>query len=169
MKKILLILTLVAVLHRMSAAQEVYNYLLDATTRTVNNPMSSYTQTRIAQFKRTALIYMKAKAFETMPEVTEQFLNTQAYYLSEFVTLFFDEIIKDKKLSERKRKQKVCLFMDASKSFPLFGDTDSETTDAYILEGNELTPFSLDTDWQRAYVGVKNVLDGKTDYYEKKD
>lgn len=167
MKKILLVIISFILLPGFSAAQEVYNYLLDATTRTVNNPMSSYTQTRIAQFKRTALIYMKSKAFETMPEVTEQFLNTQAYYLSEFVTLFFDEIIKDKKLSERKRKQKVCLFMDASKSFPMFNDPDTETVDAYIIDGNELTPFCLDTNWQQAYVGVKNVLDGKADYNGK--
>lgn len=141
------------------SAQEVYNYLLDSSTRTVNNPTSGFTATRIAQFKRTALIYMKSKAFETMPEVTEQFLNTQAYYLSEFITLFFNEILKDNKLDEKQRKEKIYLFMDASKCNPLFDDPDTETTDAYIIEGNELTPFSINTDWQKAWLAASNYLE----------
>ena len=93
-----------------------------------------------------------------MPEVTDQFLNTQAYYMSEFITLFFDEILKSKKQDCEKKKAKIMLFMDASKSNPLFDDTDTETTDSYILEGNQLTPFSLNTDWPRAYAAAKDNI-----------
>ena len=49
--------------------------------------------------------------------------------------------------------------MDASKSNPLFNDPDAETTDAFMLDSNELTPFSLDTDWQKAYLAARNILD----------
>ena len=74
-------------------AQDVYNFVLENATRIVNTPTSSFPQTRIAQFKRTVLVYMRGKAHEEHPDgVTHNFLNTQAYYLSEFVTLFFDEL-----------------------------------------------------------------------------
>ena len=159
MKKALLLVAIFLFVSAAAAGQEVYNYLLESSTRIVCHPGSSFTQTRIAQFKRTALVYMKSKAFEVMPCVTDQFLNTQAYYLSEFVTLFFDEVLRDKGLSASRRKEKIYMFMDASKSNPLFGDTDAETTDAFILDSGELTPFSLDTDWQKAYLAARNILD----------
>lgn len=139
-------------------SQEVYNYVLENATRMVNSPTTNFTQTRIAQFKRNTLIYMKSKAFETMPTVTEEFLNTQAYFLSEFLSFFFDEILRDRKLDEETRKQKIYLFMDASVSNPLFNDPDTETTLSYIKEGSELTPFSIDTDWQKAFVAVKDNI-----------
>ena len=159
MKKSLYVILLFALLPMTMSAQDVYNYLLDTTTNTVNNPTSTYTQVRIAQFKRTALVYLKRKAFETMPEVTEQFLNKQAYYMSEYVALFFDEILKGKKDNEQKRMAKIYLFMDTSKAYPLFDDPDTDMTDSYIIEGNELTPFSLNTDWQKAYGAVKVELE----------
>lgn len=159
MKKSLYVILLFALLPMTMSAQDVYNYLLDATTNTVNNPTSTYTQVRIAQFKRTALVYLKRKALETMPEVTEQFLNKQAYYMSEYVALFFDEILKGKKDNEQKRMAKIYLFMDTSKAYPLFDDPDTDMTDSYIIEGNELTPFSLNTDWQKAYGAVKVELE----------
>ncbi len=65
-----------------SPAQDVYKMVLDNATRIVNTPTSGYTQTQIAQFKRTALIYIKSKAFEQSETVSAQFLDTQAYYLS---------------------------------------------------------------------------------------
>ncbi len=139
-------------------AQEVYNYVLANATRTVNSPTSSYTQTQIAQFKRTALIYMKKKSFEQTDSVPSAFLDTQAYYLSEYVTLFFNEIVKTKRLSADKRKERVTLFMDASVSNPLFVDDDQDTTMAFITSGAELTPFCLNTDWQKAYAAVTDEL-----------
>lgn len=158
MKKILFFIASILLGAEEMRSQEVYNYVLENATRMVNSPTTNFTQTRIAQFKRTTLIYMKSKAFETMPTVTEEFLNTQAYFLSEFLSFFFDEILRDRKLDEETRKQKIFLFMDASVSNPLFNDPDTETTLSYIKEGSELTPFSIDTDWQKAFVAVKDNI-----------
>lgn len=158
MLKISLILLFLLSCGTTAKTQEVYNYVLNNAIRTVQSPTSGFTQTRIAQFKQTALTYLRKKATETMPEVTDQFLNTQAYYMSEFITLFFDEILKSKKQDSEKKKAKIMLFMDASKSNPLFDDEDTETTDSYILEGNQLTPFSLNTDWPRAYAAAKDNI-----------
>ncbi len=157
MKKLIVLLFL-SILACNVQSQEVYNILLEGATRTVNNPASGFTQTRIAQFKLTSLTYLKQKAFEKQPEVNVQFLDTQAYYMSEFLALFFKEIIRDKKQSEEKKKKKILLFIDASISNPLFGDADKATTLAYLEEEGELTPFSLDTDWEKAYAAVKDNL-----------
>ncbi len=145
--------------------QELFNFVYDNAKRTVENPNSGFMMTRIAQFKYTALNYMKDKAFETRTEVPEEFLNTQAYYLSEFITLFFEKVTAAPKSGKRnsKKNQKeslkmVALFMDASGSNPLFNDPDEETTKSYIIEGTEITPFSLDTDWEKAYIAVTTVL-----------
>ena len=67
--------------------------------------------------------------------------------------------VEDKKEDDNKRMAKIYLFMDTSKAYPLFDDPDTEVTDSYIIEGNELTPFSLNTDWQKAYGNVKVELE----------
>ena len=133
------------------SSQEVYDLVLANATKAVNSPTSSYTQTQIAQFKRTSLIYLKRKAFEQVKEVPASFLDTQAYYLSEFVTLFFNEILKSKRLDEAKRKERIMLFMEASLSNPLYNDPDEETTISFITNGGEITPFCINTNWQKAY------------------
>lgn len=139
-------------------AQDIYNMVLGNATRIVNTPTSPYTQTQIAQFKRTALIYLKSKAFEQTDSVTTQFLDTQAYFLSEFLTLFFDEIINSKRLSEAKRRARIVLFMETSVANPLFNDPDTETTMAFINAGGEITPFCLNTDWQKAFLAAEERL-----------
>ena len=94
-----------------------------------------------------------------MPKVTTQFLDTQAYWLSEFLTLFFDQIVKDKKnRDDEERKARILMFMEASLRNPLFHDKDEETTLSYIKEGSEITPFSLDTNWELAYQYAKEHL-----------
>ena len=135
-------------------AQDVYNLVLDSATRIINNPTSNFTNVQIAQFKRTALTYMKSKALEISDTIPSALLDTQAYYMSEFITLFIDDIVKSKRLSDDKRKQRILMFTDASISNPLFNDPDKDTTMSFMIDGNELTPFSLDTDWHKAYAAA---------------
>lgn len=150
MRRLLFILTLLATIQCATYAQEVYNLVLESATRVVNNPTSGIMQTHIAQFKRTALVYMKSKAFETQETVQADFLNTQAYYLSEFLSRFFNQVIADQNASEDIRKDHIHTYMQASLANPLFGDTDTETVHAYVNDPEEITPFSIDTDWERA-------------------
>ena len=163
MRKYLLftLLTLFACFASSVKAQDVYNLVLNNATRIVNNPTSNYTQTQISQFKRTALVYMKSKAFEVTDSVPSGFLDTQAYNLSEFITLFFNDVMKSKRLDSEKRKERIMMFTDASISNPMFDDTDKDTTLAFIKDGGELTPFSLDTDWQKAYAAALAQLKKK--------
>ena len=132
-------------------AQDVYNLVLGSATRIINNPTSNFTNVQIAQFKRTALTYMKSKALEISDTIPSALLDTQAYYMSEFITLFIDDIVKSKRLSDDKRKQRILMFT-------LFNDPDKDTTMSFMTDGNELTPFSLDTDWHKAYAAAISQL-----------
>lgn len=139
-------------------AQEMYNLVLANATRTVNSPTASYTQTQIAQFKRTALIYMKSKAFEVSETVSAEFLDTQACYMSDFITLFFKEFMRQQKLPDEERKERILRFMEISISHPLFHDPDEETTLSFITDGGEITPFSLDTNWKEAFEAAEQMV-----------
>lgn len=139
-------------------AQEVYNLVLENATRVVNNPLSNFMQTQIAQFKRTSLVYLKSKALEECDTISSGFLDTQAYYLSEFVTLFLNDVVLSKRLNDAERRKRIMLFTDASVSNPLFNDPDKDTTMAFINADGEITPFCLDTDWQKAYFAAKSQL-----------
>ena len=149
---------LLGVLAMGANAQEIYKIVYKNAEQIVNDPNSGVTKARIAQFKVSQLTYLYQKAFETMPEVTDRFLDVQAYYLTEFMSLYQAELVKSSKETPEERAKKVMIFLDATVSNPLFGDTDEETIYAYIKEGTELTPFSLDTDWQKALAAVKAQL-----------
>lgn len=132
-------------------SQEVFNILLQSATRVVNSPTSNFTAASVAQFKRTALTYMRTKAFENMDSVTASFLDTQAYAMSEFTTEFFQQVVRT---CGDGRRQVVERYMRASQECPMWNDPDKETTESY-MHGEELTPFSLDTDWEKALAKVK--------------
>lgn len=153
------LITLIFALFTMGAtAQEIYKIVYQNAEQIINDPNSGITKTKIAQFKVSQLTYLYQKAFETMPEVTDRFLDVQAYYLTEFMALYQAELVNSSKDTPEERAKKVMIFLDATVSNPLFNDTDEETIYAYIKEGTELTPFSLDTDWQKALAAVKAQL-----------
>lgn len=135
-------------------AQEVYKMVLESATRVVNNPTTNFTLARVAQFKRTALTYMRNKAFEQCDTVQTLFLDTQAYYLNEFTDRFFREILK---VSGEARKECIMIFVKASQDNPMWRDPDKDTTESFVGTG-ELTPFSLDTDWEKAYKRIEETL-----------
>ena len=152
--KVLLLLIPMFLIGNQISAQEVYNYVLQSCSRIVDDPISSITHTRVAQFKKTALIYLSSKAEETMPHVTESFLNEQAYYLSEFVATFFEDVLNGSSKKKAAKKKIIFKYVNASLMNPLFDDTDVETTEIYLQETDELTPFSLNTDWKKAYFAI---------------
>jgi hypothetical protein len=140
------------------SAQEIYKLVYQSAKSTLENPATPLTKAKIAQFKLSQLTYLYQKAFDTMPEVTDRFLDIQAYYLSEFLTLYQADLVKSSKMSSEERAKRVMIFLDATVSNPLFNDKDEETIYAYIKEGTEITPFSLDTDWEKALAAVKAQL-----------
>ena len=138
-------------------SQRVFMMMMENADRTINNPSSGYALTSIAHFKKTALIYMKNKVIEEQKPDAGNLLDTQAYYLSEFTRFYIDELIKSKSQTPEKQKETIMQFVKYSKDNPLFFDADSETTDTYISEPQTLTPFSLDTNWEKAFEAAKTM------------
>lgn len=141
-----------------ASGQEVFRYVYQSAQRAAGQPGISFAQRKIAQFKLAALDYMLHQSAGMPHAPMIGLLDDQAYYLSEYLTLFCRDIVKAKRLGEDKRRARIALFMEASKSHPLFFDPDQQTTDAFINSGSELTPFCLDTDWAEAYKEVKRRL-----------
>ncbi|MBR1838550.1 MAG: hypothetical protein IJ786_03240 [Bacteroidaceae bacterium] len=158
MKKLLSILTFLTLFVMTMPAQQVYDMVLDNATRTVNNPTSNFTQVKIAQFKKTALTYMRQQ--EAADSIIDfRVLDFQAYYLNQFLTLYLREFINYSAPNKGDMLSTVVkLFIKASLDCPMWNDPDTETTQAYIGDNEELTPFSIDTDWQKAYEEVQILL-----------
>ena len=163
MKKVITILLLTLSLAPAAAgAQNVYNFVLENAQRTVDNPTVNFTQTRIAQSKVTALRFMRQTGLEKRPGSDERWLDVQAYYLSEFLTLFFKELVSSDPLSSDERKAHILRFTEATMENPLFEQVDEETALAYLKEAGEITPFSLNTDWEKAYNYLNTHLNTHT-------
>ncbi len=160
MKRIVLILALLVVTLPAMKAQQVYDMVFESASRTVNNPMSDYTSLRLAQFKKTALTYMRQKAEASDTLINVSLLDYQAYYLSQFVTTYLKQVIRYGSEEQKGMRQNVIkLFVKASLDCPMWNDPNTEITQSYIGDNEELTPFSLDTDWQKAYEEVQILID----------
>ena len=159
MKKLFLLLFVITSLSIPSSAQEIYNAMLKSQKEIVNNGNSNLTLKKLAQFKVTALEYLKEKAFKSDKVITTKFMDDQAYYMNEFVNSFIQNVLVNQTLKKPDRKKRIMLYVDASGSNPLFKDTDKEVCDAYVTAGNQLTPFSLDTDWVKALAAVESEIE----------
>jgi len=154
MKKLFISLVIAFAFCTSSMAQVVYNEVRSKAIAAVNNPATNPMLKKINQFKVDALDYMGIKMKETMPDSTVNFLDRQAYALNNFVSLYMQTILDNRKQPAAYQVKLIKLFMDASYSNPLFNDPDKELVLSYFSDGNSLTRFSLDTDWRRAFVAA---------------
>lgn len=163
MKKTLLI-ALLALSSGISQAQEQSLYervYFDASAK-VNDPESSIETIEINQFKVTALNYMSAQVTLRQQQRDSYFYDSQAVNLKCFVDDFLVNITKARAISTDKRKAVIACYRDASLGNPLFNDTNTDRTYCYVNDTKTYTPFSLDTDWEKAYnqatAKVKTIL-----------
>lgn len=159
MKRILFSLALALAALQPLDAQQVYEMVLASATQTVNNPTSNFTQVRLAQFKKTALTYMRQQAESADTAVKYSVLDYQAFYLNQFITSFLRQVIRYSGENQGGQRQAILrLFIQCSLDNPMWNDPDTATTQAYITENEELTPFSLDTNWQKAFEESEALL-----------
>ena len=76
-----------------TSAQEVFNKVMESAQHILNEPTSTFTNTQIAKFKVDELNYMKGKAMEKDSVAAIDLLDVQSYYMSEFLSMFYTEII----------------------------------------------------------------------------
>ena len=150
-KIILTIMMMAASAYMTVSAQSLYKKVFDNATAVVNNAASNDQQIQINQFKITALNYISNQVNKRKQEKNSYFYDSQAVNLASFITDFETAIIKARGISTEKRLEVLACYRDASLQNPLFGDDDKETTYVYVNDKQTYTPFSLDTDWEKAY------------------
>ena len=158
MKKLITLCLLACSLALSASAQDIYNTMLADARNTADNTGNNLVVRRIAKFKCAALEYVKEKAFLTDQDVTVRFLDDQAYYMNEFLNSFFKDVLLNTEISKTEKKKRILLFVDASGSNPILNDPDKDVVAAYVVSDGQLTPFSLDTNWPKAYAAVQSVL-----------
>ena len=149
MKKSFLIIVF-AMMAVTTQAQDVYKAVMISAQDVLNNPNAEDMQLKAAQFKIAALNYTHRKMVEKNPDTPVRELDLQAYYMSEFLTDFMADVYRNKDKAEQVRAKRILFYISVTKSCPMFNDPDKDATDIYITEADNITPFSLDTNWEQA-------------------
>ena len=151
MKRLLFaVLTAFAVLPAMS--QQVFGEIRQKAQQIVDNPSTPATTRQINQFKVDALNYLVMKMKQEMPDSSALILDKQAFGLHQFLNLYAHTMLSVRQLPQKIQVERMRVFIDASINAPFFRDRDDELVLAYFRDENCITRFSLDTDWQQAYV-----------------
>lgn len=156
MKKILLVLMLFVGMT--VQAQEVFNELRQKNKTVVENPQSSAIARGISQFKLDALNYLAIKMQEEMPDSSVYFLDNQAISMNEYVTYYIQKLVQYNEMPTALQEEMTKMFMEASRSNPLFKDKDKEMVLSYYNNGESLIRFSLDTNWEKALAYIKKKM-----------
>lgn len=151
MKKIILSLLVLMASGASMQAQDLFKTVRDNATKVVNNPNSSDEEIQINQFKVTALNYLSMMVQKRGLKKDTYFYDSQAVNMTSFITDFQVNLEKARAISPAKRMEIMKIYTDASKFNPMFKDTDKERANAYVNDKSTLTPFCLDTDWEKAY------------------
>ena len=151
MKKFFTLIALIATSISQSFGQDLYQKVYENAIEIVNNPQSSDEQIQINQFKVTALNYIASEVRKRGEEKDSYFYDSQAVNLASFITDFESNIMKARAMSTNKRLQVIEIYRNASLSNPMFKDTDKEKVYCYVNDKATFTPFSIDTDWEKAY------------------
>ena len=151
MKKIILSLLVLMASVASIQAQDLFKTVRDNATKVVNNPSSSDEEIQITQFKVTALNYLAMMVQKRGLKKDTYFYDSQAVNMTSFITDFQVNLEKARAISPAKRMEIMKIYTDASKFNPLFKDTDKEKVNCYVDDKTTMTPFCLDTDWEKAY------------------
>ncbi len=140
-------------------AQEVLNAVMQSAKNALKDPVQNFSKTQIAKFKIDELNYLKSKAGNIETIKRNDLLDIQAYYMSEFLSRYLTEIIYSEGQPDSVKKAMVYLFVNASAICPLFNDTNKDVINKYLNSDKQLTPFCLDTDWEKAYKFINKAME----------
>ena len=151
MKKLILVTLLGLTSFCTITAQDVFNQVVKNAKTVLDDPKADDFMISVSQFKYTALQYLCNTAMKLNGGSVEgNFLDIQAYSLNHFIISYFSELAKAQNASNSTQKDIMKKYWRASTENPLFEDQDKETTDVFMDDPDCITPFSLNTDWEKA-------------------
>lgn len=146
-----LIILILSVLPFGMQAQSLYKTVYERANKVVNDPKSPQEQIEINQFEVTVLNYIMHQVRQRGLEKDNYFYDSQAVNMKSFVDDFLFYVTKARAISPAKRVEVINCYREASLAHPLFGDLNKERTLCYVNDSKTYTPFSIDTDWEKAY------------------
>lgn len=153
MKQTLLILFVLSASLLPLRAQQVFQFELESSARTMRNSHAGFLRMRLAYFQNAALLYLKQQSVANPKEVTPKWLDNQAYHLADFLSLY-QHLLTDESLGIQETARIKSLFRDASLAFPYFEDSNSTTLRFVDNPNTDTTPFALDVDWEKAFHSI---------------
>lgn len=154
--RIMIVCTLLMGAATQIQAQDVFNYVLEKAEGIVNNPHSTEIDLKINQFKATALRYIPTAGIRLHGSANVETMDVQAVGLNEFLLKYFSVL---QKVPAKDRKAYVMLFVEASRKHVLYPDEkNKEISEAFVKDAGGLTPFSLNTNWEKAVAEVNAAL-----------
>lgn len=167
MKHSIITLLLLAVTLTATAQERVFQTVYKMASKTANDPKEDPGVRRIAMFRVDAVTYLNTQTLSLLTDSARavsgqeaahlsQQLDSMAYYMYDYVDLYLKEYQRAR--TDKSKQRVIKLFRDISKTFPLFGDPDRELVWVYCNSEDSLTPFSLDTDWVKACITVRQWL-----------
>lgn len=151
MKKTFLSIALVLGAVCCADAQSLYKRVYDKAVAVVNDDRASDEEVQINQFQVTVLNYIVTQVKKRGLDKDSYFYDAQAVNLTSFVTDYLVNIENARSISSLRREQMIKCYIDASVKNPLFKDKDAEMVNCYLNDDQTLTPFCIDTDWEKAY------------------
>lgn len=132
-----------------AAAQDIFQQVVNTNKLIIEDPQAGGSTLAIAQFKYTAMQYLCTTAIKNGGGKADgAMLDRQAQAMNNFVTGYITELTQARE--SKKQKDVMMRYWKASAHNPLFNDPDTETTRAFTTDLTSITPFSLDTDWEKA-------------------
>ena len=152
MKKLIFTTLMAACITMPMQAQELFKTVYEGALKVVNSADADDEQVEIRQFIVTDLNYITMQCQQRgLHKDDFLFYDSQAVNLKCFIDDFFFNITKARSISQAKRLEVLRIYQEASLKNPLFNDTNRTRTHCYVNDSKSLTPFSLDTDWDKAY------------------
>ena len=160
MKKFFFIFLVLLALPTISRGESVFELELECAQRTLRSGRANYISVQFAQFQEVALLYLREKQQNTRDtmRINRHWLDTQALNMADFLSLYYMSFVNDTLTGEDYEVLRL-IFRDVSLSTPCFYDANERITLQFVLpEESKITPFSLDTDWPKAYQKIQNEL-----------
>ena len=162
MKKFFFTIILLVATICQANAQSLYKTVYENAIGIVNKASSTQEQVDINQFEVTVLNYIQAQVTKRGLKKDGYFYDSQAVNMKSFVDDFRYYVNKARQVSAAKRLEVFACYRDASLQNPLFNDTDKDRALVYVNDKKTYTPFSLDTDWEKAYeqasANIKSII-----------
>ncbi len=153
----LTIMALCLTLAPQTRAQELFNQVVANAKNVIDDPHADPFMLSVAQFKFTAMQYLCNTAIKRNGgQVSADFLNRQAVAMNDFLTSYLRSYLQAQSIGATVQKEVIKKYWQISASNPLFGDTDLATVGAFLNDPDCITPFSLDTDWEKADAAIGN-------------